>query len=149
MMGDPEERELAVSLYNRCWELLETEGRSTDDDVELITCALASRHHWRNAGGQQEWIISDWMAARAAGAVGAIDLALVFAHRANDAVTQGDFPDWLVASTAEGVTRAFGDAGKAEEFGAWFAKAERLIEVIVDEDDRGLIARQLADDRLA
>ena len=147
-MSDSEERELAISLYSRCWELLETEARSSEGDVELITCALASRLHWLHAGGPQEWIISDWMVARAAGAVGAADLALVFAQRANDAVTQSDFPDWLVASTAEGVARAFGETGRAEEFASWTAKAERLIEVIVDDEDRLLIASQLAQDRL-
>ena len=148
-MAETEERALAVSLYNRCWELLETEERSTDGDVELITCALASRHHGHNAGGPQEWIISDWMVARAVGAVGACDLALVFALRANDAVTQSEFPDWLVASTAEGVARAYGEAGRAEEFNSWFAKAQRLIAVVVDDEDRELIARQLGDDHLA
>ena len=148
-MSDTEERELAISLYSRCWELLETESRTSEGDVELITCALASRLHWLRAGGAQEWIISDWMVARAAGAVGATDLALVFAQRANDAVTLSDFPDWLVASTAEGVARAYGEDGHSEEFASWSLKAQRLIEIIVDDDDRALIASQFAQARLA
>ena len=37
-----EETTLAKTLYNRCWELLETTARTPDQDVELLTSAFAS-----------------------------------------------------------------------------------------------------------
>jgi hypothetical protein len=52
--------------------------------------------------------------------------------------------DWLVASAAEGVARAYAVAGNHDECNRWADEAARLIELIDDEDDRKMIASQLA-----
>jgi hypothetical protein len=77
-------RAVAVETYNRCWDLLEKEQRSTDDDVDLLTCAFASRHHWRIVGGAPQAITADWMISRAAAEIGNADLAVDFARLAFD-----------------------------------------------------------------
>jgi hypothetical protein len=145
VMTTIDDRTIASQLFNRCWELLEQDERSEDDSVELLTSALTSRFHWLNAGGPEQWIVGDWMVARAAGATGSPDLALRFALRAYEAARASDTPDWLVASTAEGVARAYSLAGNGEECANWAALAGRLVEVIVDTDNRTLIENQLAD----
>jgi len=139
-----DERATAVRLYHQCWELLETEPRTSDEDAELLTCAFAARHHWLNAGGPEQWTISDWMVSRAAGAIGASGLALWFAERAHDAARVEGTADWLVASTAEGQARAHFLAGDLDEGARWEAEASRLVAVIVVEGQRALIAAQLA-----
>jgi hypothetical protein len=139
-----DERATAARLYNRCWELLETEPRTSDEDAELLTCAFASRHHWLIAGGPEQWTTSDWMVSRAAGAIGVHGLALWFADRANDAARAEGTADWLVASTAEGLARAHFQAGHSDQGARWEAQASRLVAVIVDEEERALIAGQLA-----
>jgi hypothetical protein len=144
-MTDTDDKALASQLFNRCWELLDLDERSDDDDVELLTSALTSRFHWLHAGGPEQWITSDWMVARAAGATGSSDVALRFALRAYEAARAKETPDWLVASTAEGVARAYAVAGNAQEFTNWAALARRLVEVIVDPEDKSLIESQLAD----
>jgi hypothetical protein len=144
-MTELHDRTLANQLFNRCWEILEMTSRSSDDDVELMTSALTSRYHWLGAGTAEQWIVSDWMVSRAAGVVGAFDLSLMFARRAHAAAQNGDVPDWLVASTAEGMARAYASAGNGDEFAKWNALAGRLVEVIADEEDRALIAGQLAE----
>jgi hypothetical protein len=131
-------------LFNRCWDLLES-TRSQDDDVELLTAAFASRYHWTRVGDAEKLIISDWMIARAASAVGDGELALRFAQRAHSEAQETEVPDWLSASTAEGVARAFATRGDASEFANWFALATRLVDVIADPEDRDLIASQLAE----
>lgn len=143
-MESLDERTTAVRLYNRSWELLETEPRTSDEDAELLTCAFASRHHWLIAGGPEEWTISDWMVSRAAGAIGVHGLALWFADRANDAARAEGTADWLVASTAEGLARAHYQAGDIDEGVRWEAEASRLVAMIADEEERALIAGQLA-----
>lgn len=142
-MAQLDDRELATQLFNRCWELLDT-TRDSDDDVELLTAAFGSRYHWLNAGVMEQWIVSDWMVARAASALGAGELALLFAKRAHVAAQESETPDWLVASSAEGVARAYAASGDVEEFNNWSALATRLIEVIADPEDQRLVASQLA-----
>jgi len=144
-MTSIDDKALASQLFNRCWELLEQDERSEDDSVELLTSALTSRFHWLIAGGPEQWIISDWMVARAAGAIGSSDTALRFALRAYEAARANESPDWLVASSAEGVARAYALSGNVEEFTNWAALAGRLVEVIVDPENRALVESQLAD----
>jgi len=139
-----DDRELATQLFNRCWDLLGA-TRDADDDVELMTAAFSSRFHWLNAGAVEQWIISDWMVARAAAAIGEGELALRFAKRAHSAAQENEIPDWLIASSAEGVARAYAAIGDAEEFNNWSALATRLIDVIADPEDQALIVSQLAD----
>ena len=143
-MAQMDDRELATQLFNRCWDLLGT-TRDADDDVELMTAAFSSRFHWLNAGAVEQWIISDWMVARAAAAIGEGELALRFAKRAHSAAQENEIPDWLIASSAEGVARAYAAIGDVEEFNNWSALATRLIDVIADPEDQALIASQLAD----
>ncbi|MGD0853523.1 MAG: hypothetical protein ABSA07_09235 [Acidimicrobiales bacterium] len=143
-MAQLDDRELATQLFNRCWELLES-MRDDERDVELLTTAFSSRFHWLIAGETEQWIVSDWMVARAAAATGDGELALRFAKRAHSTAQESEIPDWLVASCAEGVARAYAAMGDAGEFSNWSALAARLIEVIADPEDRALIASQLAE----
>ena len=142
-MQSEEETKLAKSLYNRCWELLETTGRSVDQDVELLTSAFAARHHWLAVGGPEQLVVSDWMVARAAGDVGASAVALLFARRANAAAEALEGPEWLGASTAEGVARATAQSGDVDEARKWLRIAAERLERITDDEDRELIADQL------
>lgn len=143
-MTHVDDQELAKRLFNRCWELLES-PRNHDDDVELLTSAFSSRYHWSIAGGVEQLIVSDWMVARAAAALGDGRLSILFAKRAHEAAQDHTVPDWLLASCAEGVARAYAVVGDVEQFNHYLALATRLVLVIADADDRSLIASQLAD----
>lgn len=144
-METTDHRAQAAECFNRCWELLETEGRTEDEDEELLVTACASLHHWVRAGGAQQVIISEWMVARAAAAIGLGDLSLRFAVRAHRSATEGaGLPDWLTASTAEGMARAYAASGDAARCDEWRATATRLVRSIADPEDRDLIASQLA-----
>jgi hypothetical protein len=143
-MDQAEHRELAKSLYNGCWELLEKRGRSDDDDVELLTLAFSARYHWLAAGGPEQWVISDWMVSRVAAALGEGGLSVAFALRANEGARAAGGPDWLVASTAEGLARAYAANGQLRERNEWHATAARLVDALVDEEERALIADQLS-----
>ena len=137
-------RSLAVESYNHCWGLLERNDRSQQEDIDILTCAFASRYHWSFAGGPEQWATSDWMVSRSAAAIGEGSLSLTFALRANDAVQEFDAPDWLVASAAEGLARAYAALGSEQNRDAWIHSAENLVEAIADQEDRALIASQLA-----
>jgi hypothetical protein len=143
-METGEHRSVAAATYNRSWELLESSPRTDEHDAELLTCAFTSRYHWSLVGTREQSIMADWMVSRAAAAVGESAIALSFAHRADAAAQDPTTSDWLVASTAEGVARAFASAGDHNQAALWTAKAEALVARIADEEDRELIAEQLA-----
>jgi len=142
-MDTDENRTFAAQTYNRCWELLESEHRTADDDLELLTSAFASRYHWGLVGGSEKMITGDWMVARAASALGESSIALRFAQRAYGEAQAPRTPDWLVASTAEGVARAFAGAGDQVQSDEWRQRALVLVARIEDEDDRAIVADQV------
>lgn len=143
-LQDVDNRKVAVESYNRCWDLLDRDDRSQDEDFDLLTSAFVSRYHRSLAGGPEQWTVSNWMVSRAAADIGEGSLSLAFARRANDAVREFDAPDWLVASAAEGMARAYAALGSEQDRDEWFNKAEGLVAALADEEDRELIASQLA-----
>jgi hypothetical protein len=143
-LQDVDHRKIAIESYSYCWGLLDRDDRSQDEDIELLTSACASRYHWSLAGGPEQWVVSDWMVSRAAAAIGEGSLSLAFALRATNAVPEFDAPDWLVASSAEGLARAYAALGSDQDRDEWLNTAESLVEAISDEEDRELIACQLA-----
>jgi hypothetical protein len=137
-------RQLGVDTYNRCWELLETENRTTDENLELLRTAFTSRYHWSYVAETPQSIMGDWMISRAAAATGEGHLALNYARLAYDAAVAHGAEDWLLASSAEGVARAYASLGDSDQRDEWFATSEGLVALIVDDESRELIASQLA-----
>ena len=137
-------RTLAATTFNRCWELLETKNRTPAQNDELLTSAFASRYHWSFAGGAEKWIISDWMVSRAANAQGEDGIAVHFAELAWNAAQDPRTPDWLLASTAEGMARAFAGSGDLVQANEWTERASKLVGQISDPEDKEIIADQLA-----
>jgi len=141
----PAQRSAAIDASTRAWELLRVPVRTPDQDVELLTTAFASRHHWQAVGGAQQWIVSDWMISRASAALGIGHLSLLFAERAYAAALEDGTPDWLYASAAEGVARAYASTGDLDQRDAWCAIALGLVTAIANKDDRAVVAARLAD----
>ncbi len=134
---------LAKSTYNECWDLLENENRTSDEDDDLLATAFTSRYHWYAVGGGEQKIVSDWMVSRAAAAVGFGELSVRFAHRANEGVAAGDFPAWLRASVHEGLARAHATNGDAALRAEFLDLARRELENEPDDEDREIIAAQI------
>lgn len=106
--------------------------------------AFTSRYHWREAGGRQEWAISDWMVSRAAVSVGAGALAIHFAELAVSA-SSPDFPAWLRASLLEGLARAQHVAGNDELRDAALVRARLELAQEHDPEDAAIIEAQIAE----
>lgn len=138
-------RQLAVSLFNHTWELLETDDRSSAADRELLASALASRLHWDGIGTDENYAAGDWLVAHVASQLGYADLALDFAAAAYERAADADPPTerWLLASTMEGLARAHAAAGHDEERDRWAARSRDVLASVDDDEDRDLITSQL------
>lgn len=139
-MDSAEHRQLGIETYNRCWELLEDSERN----LELLRTAFTSRYHWSFVTEGPQAIMGDWMISRAAAASGEGHLALRYARLAYDAAVAREVEDWLLASCAEGMARAYASLGESHQRDEWFITSERLVALIEDDESRELIASQLA-----
>jgi hypothetical protein len=129
-----EERKLAVTLFNRVWELMETDPRTPEENDELIHAAHASRYHWGNVGEPANSARGEWQCSRMYTVLGRADAALWHAQRCLEICTQHGIGDWDLAYAYEALARAHALAGEADE-SARFLELARGV-AIAEEDDR-------------
>jgi len=144
VMENTDHRTIAVEQFNRCWDFLEQASMTAADEAELLTAAFTSRFHWQFVGTEKNFMISDWMVSRAAAATGFGDMAIRFALAANERAATFEITDWMEASNAEGLARAYASAGMVAERDEWIARAAALVAVISDPKEKELIGSQLA-----
>jgi hypothetical protein len=136
-------RALAIDAYNKAQDLLYSD-RSPEQDTELLTLAFVSKHFWKQAGGNMQFAISDWLISRVFGELGFADLAVEFAV-ASLAYEDKNFPYWTKASLCEGAARAFKNIGMDEECSRHIELAKEYLAFEESSADAAVIADQLKD----
>jgi hypothetical protein len=130
-------RQLAVDLFNHTWTLLEKEGRTPDEDDEMLGAAHASRYHWSKATTEaRNQARGEWQLSRVYAVLGRGEPAVHHARRCLEWCGRGEVEDWDVAFAHEALARAYavaGDAAKAEEHKR---RARELGDAIADPEDR-------------
>jgi hypothetical protein len=137
-------RAFAKAAFNAAWDLIEKSDRTQDDDRRMLTLTFAARWHWGEVGTPENVAVSDWQVAHVASLLGETRLAQSYATAAYDAARAQEMPDWLRASTAEGMARAHATAGDRAAYDRYAAEARELVATLDEEEDRELILGQLA-----
>ncbi|MGE3074008.1 MAG: hypothetical protein AB7N24_12185 [Dehalococcoidia bacterium] len=154
MTQDPEpispaiHRRLAVSNFNRSWELMLAPGRTPAQDDELIHTVHASAYHWRMFGGTPANLArGENQCARVYAALNRSEAALYHATRCLELTEAGGegFEDWDFASALEVLARAYLVAGNRKQALAAAARCREALAAVADQDDREVIAGQLAE----
>jgi hypothetical protein len=144
MTNETTQRDLAVAAFNRTWELIDDNDRTAEQDREMLVSACASRYLWREIGGPEQIATGDWQVAHVASLLGHSAMALEFATAAYAIASTSDVPQWLVASTCEGLARAHAVAGHEVERDDWVRRAREILAEVADAEDRDLIESQIA-----
>jgi DNA-binding transcriptional MerR regulator len=134
-----DERELARTLFNQTWRLLEKESRTEDEDDRMVHMAHASRFHWDNVGDDQNRAIGEWQCARVYATLGRAEPAL---HHARRCLAYSDRPgtdDWLMASAYESLARAQAVAGDLVAAQESRSRALGIAETISDPEEKRIV----------
>lgn len=156
-LGEIDHRTVAVRLFNRSWELLETPDRTPDQDAELLDTVHASRWHWSQVVGAGPAVLArgDWMCATAYAALALGDAALASAQRYVEAAQawvdagrpaaggDGAFEDWDLASALQGLAAAQLACGRRGEAESTATRCRAALATVSDAEDRDLVAAQL------
>jgi len=137
-------RAFATAAFNRAWELIDATDRTPEQDRRMLVLAFAARWHWGEIGTPENIVVSDWQVAHVASLAGEVSLAMTFATAAYDGARDAELPDWLRASTAEGMARACAAGGDRAGHDRYAAEARALVATLDDPEDRALIESQLA-----
>jgi hypothetical protein len=137
-------RAFATAAFNGAWEFIDLPERTAEQDRRMLTLAFAARWHWGEIGTHENVAVSDWQVGHAAALAGEPALAMSFSRSAYELARSAGLPDWLRASTAEGMARACAASGDRAGHDRYAAEARALVATLEDDEDRALIEGQLA-----
>ncbi len=141
---DPiEERRVASGLFNQVWSLLDTPDRTPQQDAAMVHAAHASRWHWGQVGGPEQWAVGEWQCSRVYAELGMGASALRHARACLELSTQDGVDPFVEASAHEAMARALIVVGDLPG-----ARVERdlsygLAVALEDDDDRAVIEADL------
>ena len=140
------ERRLGVDLFNKTWTLMEKDGRTKEEDDEMLHCAHASAYHWLQVGTKANRARSEWQCSRVHAILGHVEAALRHARRCLELVEghPGDMKDWDLPAAYEALARAHMVAGDAEETRRFAELGRAATAKIEDDDDRSVIEADFA-----
>jgi hypothetical protein len=138
-------RRLAVDLFNHTWTLIEADGRTPEQNDEMIHAAHASRHHWAAVGTRANLGRGEWQISRVYCVLGRAEPALYHAHRCLAYILERDgTEDWDLPFAYEALARAAAVGGDAAESGRYEELARAAGAEIAEEDDREHFFQELA-----
>lgn len=136
-------RSQGIETFNTTWGFLDDPDRDPTGDLDMLTAALASRHHWRVAGEPKNWAISDWQVARVLAVLGEGEMARRFAQASLDLVEEHRLEAFLRGSAHEALARAAALRGDAAARDVHLAAARDALEELTDEEDRDVLAADI------
>jgi len=141
---DAEQHRVAgIALFNYTWTLLENEGRTGDQDVEMVHTAHASAYHWMQVGAPVNRVRSEWQCSRVYSVLGRGEPALWHARKAQVICEREGIGDWDLGFVYEALARAYAVAGDRQESARWLDQAHNAAAAVAEDDDRELLLADL------
>ena len=137
------ERKVAIDLFNHVWRLLDLETRTVEQDDAMVHAAHASRWHWGQVGGPEQWAVGEWQCSRVYAVLGRPEQARQHAQRCLDLSGQDGVDAFVAASAHEALARAYAVAGDLDAARAERDLAYGLAVALEDDDDRAVIESDL------
>jgi len=136
-------RAAGIALFNYVWTLLENEGRTEDQDVEMVHAAHASAYHWMQVGTAANRVRSEWQCSRVYSVLGRGEPALWHARKGPVICEREGIGDWDLGFVYEALARAHAVAGDMQESARWLEQARNAATDIAEDGDRELLLADL------
>ncbi len=138
-------RTFAPRAFNRTWELLDAGELAREDEEEMLAAAFAQRYHWYEVGTERNRAIADWQVSRVAAVLGYSDLARRFGERSLEISVEYDLDPFVEGFANEAIARAAATVDDVETFTEHLELAKAALSAIEDEEDREVLAADLAE----
>lgn len=136
-------RQLAASLFNGTWDLLEKPDRTPDEDAEMLHMAHASRYHWGKVGGPRQLATGEWQISRVYSVIGEPEAARRFAYLCQHRTKEARLGAFHLGYACEALARAAHAAGDEVECAARVAEARAYLGQVQDTQDAALLKADL------
>lgn len=138
-------RTMAPMAFNRTWELLDRNELTRAEEEEMLAATFAQRHHWYEVGNSRNHAIADWQVSRVAAVLGYADLARRFGEISLEIALENDLDPFVIGFAHEAIARAAADVDDVETFTEHLDAARAVLADIEDDEDRELLAADLAE----
>lgn len=138
-------RTLAPRAFNRTWELLDADELTRTEEEEMLAATFAQRHHWYQVGTARNRAIADWQVSRVAAVLGYADLARRFGEVSLEIAVENELDPFVTGFAHEAIARAAADVDDVETFSEHLELARAQLAEIDDDEDRDILAADLAE----
>lgn len=140
------QRRLAADCFNKTWTLMEKQGRTREDDDEMLHCAHASAYHWTQVGTAANRARGEWQCSRVYAILGRPEPALHHARRCLELVetAAAEMEEFDLPAAYEALARAHSVAGDPGEARRYVELGREVTAKIADEDDKRLMEADFA-----
>lgn len=114
LMEKDEHKKMAISLFNKVWDLMENPDRTEDENLEMIHMVHTSRYHWGIAGQPVNLSRGEWQISRVYTVLNRAEPALFHAKRNLEICLSNKIGDFDLAFAFEALARACQIAGDEE-----------------------------------
>ncbi len=136
-------RELAVSLFNDVWVLLDNKNRTREEGERMINAAHASLYHWSLVGEVINLARGEWQVSRAYSECGRAEAAIHHANNSLQICTQNKIGDFDLAFAYEALARAFMVSGDGLRSNEYMHKATQAAQAISKKEDKEYLLSEL------
>ena len=143
VLDDAVRRELAGTLFNRVWTLLEQESRTEAEDAEMIHAAHASCYNWMKIGTPRNRARGEWQISRVYATLGLPESSAFHARKVLEICEREGIGDFDLAFAYEALARAAAVGGDADESRRWAELARGAAAQITEDFDRELLLGDL------
>ena len=148
-MSDDEEvtrwhARFGAEAFNGAWQLIDKSDRGEQESVDMLVAAAASLWHKKEIGRPELVWMGEWQLSHVASLLGLADLAVECARRSLSIAEEQGWDGWRLASAHEGLARACAAAGDAAGRSHHIEAANAALAREPEEDERSVIAGQLA-----
>ncbi|MGN7176112.1 hypothetical protein [Paenibacillus sp. FSL R5-0490] len=144
LMEKDEHRKLAISLFNKVWDLMENPDRTEEENLEMIHMVHTSRYHWGIVGHPVNLSRGEWQISRVYTVLNRAEPALFHAKRNLEICLSNKIGDFDLAFAYEALARAYKIAGDEENVQQYKKLAFEAAEEIAKEEDKKVVLNDLA-----
>lgn len=144
LMEKDEHKKMAISLFNKVWDLMENPDRTEDENLEMIHMVHTSRYHWGIAGQPVNLSRGEWQISRVYTVLNRAEPALFHAKRNLEICLSNKIGDFDLAFAYEALARAYQIAGDVENVQQYKKLAYEAAEDIAKKEDKKVVLNDLA-----
>jgi hypothetical protein len=138
-------RQLAVSCFNKVWDLLELKDRSSSETEEMIHLCHSSFWHWTKVEGHtpKNLSVGYWQLSRVYAVIGQGSSSLNYAEKCKEISIDAELEPFYIAYAYEAKSRANSILNQIDESLEAKNKAFEYASLVKDEESKGWLLKDL------